>query len=64
MLFILCVMQILTWNAEYVHHQTSTGIPHCHSSFVYPQWKDLVCAKNSHDALRVSVTFATTFVVC
>jgi hypothetical protein len=59
MLFILWLMQVLTQIAEYIRHQTSTRIAHCHSSLLYPQWKHVVCAKISCGALHGSVTCAT-----
>jgi len=59
MLFIFWMMQILTQIAEYIRHQTSTRIAHCHSSLLYPQWKHVVCAKISCGALHGSVTCAT-----
>ena len=59
MLFVFWMMQILTQFAECIHHQASTRIAHCHSSLLYPQWKHVVCAKSSCDALHVSLTCAT-----
>ena len=59
MLFIFWMMQILTQIAECIRHQVATRIAHCHSSLLYPQWKHVVCAKNSCDAVHGSVTCET-----